>query len=84
MISIAHSRPQSKSAHLQMNVFCIVFICLTFFLTISELQQLLTRDFLYGFGNITLLQFKLYHLQEIESHSEQSFPRSSVRVEKLK
>ena len=44
MISIAHSLPQSKSTHLQIDVFCIHFV--SFFLTVPKLL----KGALCGFG----------------------------------
>lgn len=51
MISIAHSPSQSKSTHLQMNIFCIVFICFTSFSSQFQLLGNFNESFLYGFGN---------------------------------
>lgn len=44
MISIAHSPSQSKSTHLQINVFSIVFICLTFPPSKSNFKLILERE----------------------------------------
>lgn len=58
MISIAHSRPQSKPTHLQMNVFCIVFIRLAFFSQLPYLTTFDMRIFYMVLATSALLLFK--------------------------